>query len=266
MSAPVSHDPLVVNTRDGVVWQRRAVTRDGHGLYAVTGSCSCPEYLMATLAELAEHGIAGSADVLPIPVGPAPVDPQAAVEQLDFLHRVTLPELRREVEHHEDGKARWRARAEKAEARVAELEAGLPVMHTALFKALDRVSELEAERHTTNEALDDAVQELRARRREPDDVTPQVRKLRVLLAGQRAVSFFQPGHTYAARANWPDGRERFRFRCESVTTDPESGEPRALGQHGRRTVDGGWAWSPNPRTFEDWRGGAWTDITEEADA
>ena len=45
-----------------------------------------------------------------------------------------------------------------------------------------RVAELEAERHSTNEALDDAVQELRRRR---EDVTPQVTKLRALLAGQR---------------------------------------------------------------------------------
>ena len=72
MSAPTTRDPLVVNTRDGVVWQRRAVTAEGRGLYAVTGSCSCPEFLMATLAELAAHGIAGSADVLPMPVGPEP--------------------------------------------------------------------------------------------------------------------------------------------------------------------------------------------------
>jgi hypothetical protein len=71
MSAPTSHDPLVVNTRDGVVWVRRAVV-EGRGLYAVTDSCKCPEYLMATLTELAEHGIAGSADVLPMPVGPKP--------------------------------------------------------------------------------------------------------------------------------------------------------------------------------------------------
>jgi hypothetical protein len=72
MSAPTSRDPLVVNTKGGAVWQRRAVTADGHGLYAVAGSCSCPEYLMATLAELAEHGIAGSANALPMPVGPKP--------------------------------------------------------------------------------------------------------------------------------------------------------------------------------------------------
>jgi hypothetical protein len=50
------------------------------------------------------------------------------------------------------------------QARVAELEAGLPVMQEALIRALDRVAELEAERHSTNEALDDAVQALRADR------------------------------------------------------------------------------------------------------
>lgn len=72
MSTPTTHDPLVVNTTDGVVWQRRAVTAEGRGLYAVTGSCNCPEFLMATLAELAEHGIAGSAFALPMPVGRKP--------------------------------------------------------------------------------------------------------------------------------------------------------------------------------------------------
>jgi hypothetical protein len=72
MSAPQSHDPLVVTTKDGVSWLRRAVTQDGHGLYAVTDSCTCPEYLMASLAELAEHGIAGSAHALPMPVAPEP--------------------------------------------------------------------------------------------------------------------------------------------------------------------------------------------------
>jgi hypothetical protein len=77
-------------------------------------------------------------------------------------------------------------------------------------------------------------------------------------------TFFQPDHTYAARVGRPGGRERFRFLCESVTTDPETGNPRALGQHGRlRTADGEWIWRPNHRTFDDWRGGAWADITEE---
>lgn len=78
-------------------------------------------------------------------------------------------------------------------------------------------------------------------------------------------SFFEPGHLYAARAGWPGGRESFRFRCESVTTEATTGEPLAHGQHGRlRVADGQWTWTPNPRTSEDWRGGAWTDITNEA--
>lgn len=52
----------------------------------------------------------------------------------------------------------------EAEARPSRLEAGLPAMQEALFKALDRVTELEAERHTTNESLSDAAEQLRADR------------------------------------------------------------------------------------------------------
>ena len=74
--------------------------------------------------------------------------------------------------------------------------------------------------------------------------------------------FFQPGHTYAARVGWPGGRERFRFYCESVTEDPETGTPRAKGWHGRRRADE-WAWVQNSRTLDDWCSGVWTDITEE---
>jgi predicted RNase H-like nuclease (RuvC/YqgF family) len=36
-------------------------------------------------------------------------------DELDSLHRNTLPELRREIQHHQDGKKQWRDRAEKAE-------------------------------------------------------------------------------------------------------------------------------------------------------
>lgn len=64
--------PLVVNTRDGVCWTRRTVTPSGIALYAPESVQTCPNFVMATLAELAEHGIAGSADVLPVPVGTAP--------------------------------------------------------------------------------------------------------------------------------------------------------------------------------------------------
>lgn len=40
-------------------------------------------------------------------------------EDLAFLHRNTLPELRRESQRHEDGKKRWCNRARKAEAALA---------------------------------------------------------------------------------------------------------------------------------------------------
>lgn len=66
MSAPVTHDPRFVNTKDAC-WVRRAVTSDGRGLYAVEGSCRCPEFLLVPLEELAAVGIVGSADVLPVP-------------------------------------------------------------------------------------------------------------------------------------------------------------------------------------------------------
>lgn len=72
MSTPTTHDPRFVNTRDGVCWERRAVTDSGLGLYAVEGSCKCPPFKMATFVELAAHGIVEWADVLPMPVGPQP--------------------------------------------------------------------------------------------------------------------------------------------------------------------------------------------------
>jgi hypothetical protein len=75
VSAPSSPAPRVVNTKDGVCWTRRTVTESGLALYAPEGACSCPEFVMATLAELAEHGIAGVADVLPVPAGPEPQAP-----------------------------------------------------------------------------------------------------------------------------------------------------------------------------------------------
>ena len=39
----------------------------------------------------------------------------ARMEDIAFTDRNTLPELRRTIQHHEDGKKRWRDRAEKAE-------------------------------------------------------------------------------------------------------------------------------------------------------
>jgi hypothetical protein len=124
VSAPTSHDPLVVTTKDGVTWLRRAVV-EGRGLYAVTDSCKCPEYLMATLAELAEHGIARQADVLPMPVGP---EPRSELDQArDDVMGACLARWEEEQEN-----ARLRLALASAQrgrrvlrARVAELEAEL---------------------------------------------------------------------------------------------------------------------------------------------
>lgn len=62
--------PLVVNTKDGTCWTQREGTRGGEALYAPEKCGSCPAFVMATLTELAEHGIVGSADALPMPFGP----------------------------------------------------------------------------------------------------------------------------------------------------------------------------------------------------
>lgn len=68
----MTHDPRFVNTMNGACWERRAVTSLGRGLYAAAGSCKCPEFLLVPLSELAELGITGSADALPMPVVPEP--------------------------------------------------------------------------------------------------------------------------------------------------------------------------------------------------
>lgn len=77
--------PLVVNTTDKTVWTRRAVTRNGDPLYALAEVEDCPDTVMATLAELAEHGIAGTADVLPVPVGMATPLQVLTAEQVEAL-------------------------------------------------------------------------------------------------------------------------------------------------------------------------------------
>ncbi|MFJ3021427.1 hypothetical protein ACIPH4_10810 [Streptomyces tendae] len=85
--------PLVVNTRDGACWTRRTVTEGGIALYALADVCQCPEFVMATLPELAERGIVGSADGLPMPVGPALVSEaelDGAMGELAAFLRVRL--------------------------------------------------------------------------------------------------------------------------------------------------------------------------------
>ncbi|MGW1158466.1 hypothetical protein ACWD5Q_06735 [Streptomyces sp. NPDC002513] len=184
MSAPTSRDPLVVRTQDGTCWVRRAVTKDKRGLYVVNGAPRCcPEYVMATLRELAELGLASMADALPMPVGPELKTWQARVDEVERKYAFDTAELKRQLEsarvdrqrliraeqrraeleavlgtHREDDQAEIKRLRE----RVAALEAGLPAMQEALTRALDRIAELEAERHTTNEALADVTVAQRA--------------------------------------------------------------------------------------------------------
>jgi hypothetical protein len=72
--------PELLRTFDGAEWELRSTTQTGTALYAVKGSPKCcPPYVMATLTELAEHGIqsaelaAAVAELgaLPVPAGNA---------------------------------------------------------------------------------------------------------------------------------------------------------------------------------------------------
>jgi len=126
MSAPTSHDPLVVNTKDGACWTRRTVTEGGLALYALADVCKCPEFVMVTLAELAERGIVGSSDVLPVPVGPEP----RSVE--DELTGVRLSLYEEELENARLRLALASAQRGRRElrARVAELEGDVRRLNT----------------------------------------------------------------------------------------------------------------------------------------
>lgn len=128
--------PRFVNTTDGMCWTRRKATRDGHELYALAAVEDCPAHLMETYAELEGHGIVGSADVLPVPVGP----------------EVSLPQGRERDE--------LLARYERALApfcadpQAAAVAVGKVRDHEAEFllrdaqRSQDRVNALEAERHS----------------------------------------------------------------------------------------------------------------------
>lgn len=235
--------PRVVNTSDGTVWTRRGAMRGGEALYALAAVEDCPDLVMATLAELAEHGIAGSADVLPVPVGSELSDRDrlraAYIEALDEAHQthpcpqtgrpywtgcVHYDENRRVTgvgschsERRADAVLAVRdAELERLRARIAELEAAAYVAPSpsctrcygadaARFVAKGgpttpcrvcgpsqveqlgaRVAELEAERHTTNEALDDAAKALREQRDRIAELEAQREALAERLrAGQR---------------------------------------------------------------------------------
>ncbi|GGY29908.1 hypothetical protein GCM10010363_08000 [Streptomyces omiyaensis] len=75
---PHTDDPLTVTTLDGTVWQRSGVTHTGRGLYVLDGVTVCPDHIMATLDELAEHGI----KALSQPLAPSAEDVTPQVQKL----------------------------------------------------------------------------------------------------------------------------------------------------------------------------------------
>ncbi|MFM9629435.1 hypothetical protein ACKI10_17630 [Streptomyces galilaeus] len=68
MSAPTSHDPVAVNTRDDRCWVRRGWSPDGHGLYALEGSAQDAEQTLYLIRDLAEFGLRSMAHLaFPVP-------------------------------------------------------------------------------------------------------------------------------------------------------------------------------------------------------
>lgn len=188
----MSHHPRVVNTADGSCWTRRAVTSDGRGLYALAGAVAgVPDEVLTSLAELAELGITGSAFALPMPVGPV------LRSELDQARDDVMGACLARWEEEQDNarlrlalKSAQRGRRESRRLVESMCDAllghdcpapGEKPMDTVtrvavrLMEAEARVADLEAERHSTNEALDDAVQALRANRAEPTE-PPRIRK------------------------------------------------------------------------------------------
>src|SRR5690606_40528123 len=101
-------------------------------LYAPESVKSCPEFVMATIDELAEQGIVGSADVLPMPVAP---------------ERPLLSVRTRELVEMEADRNRWKTEAGELRARVAELEAAaqeIVGLHTDSPRSEEHTSELQS--------------------------------------------------------------------------------------------------------------------------
>jgi hypothetical protein len=67
-------------------------------------------------------------------------------------------------------------------------------------------------------------------------------------------TFFEPGRTYSS-GTW-------KFRCETITASPGTGERRALGWK-FAPVYGVHNWHPSALDPDDWTHGAWTEATED---
>ena len=179
--------PLVVTTKDGTTWTHRGSLRDGRALYAPADVCTCPQYVMATEAELAEHGIAGVAYALPMPVAESVSEglsperlaeitarraeamtvsalagwPLAEYKLIQRTHQDTAV-LLAEIDRLRVQRDAFCDRVDTLTSVAAGNKRHVISMAAECQRLADRVAELEQERHSTNKALDDAVQELRA--------------------------------------------------------------------------------------------------------
>ncbi|MFF9279569.1 hypothetical protein [Streptomyces griseosporeus] len=138
--------PLVVNTQDGTCWTRRGARRNGEDLYAPEGVCDCPPYVMATLAELAEHVIVGSADVLPVPAA-MPVTAREIIRNVLLVHYASTPNpglvvdtLLRNARAEEQAVPLTMYRAEHPDSGITLGQYGTPAAARAHCEAMERRS------------------------------------------------------------------------------------------------------------------------------
>jgi hypothetical protein len=150
------------------------VTEGGIALYALADACRCPEFVMATLPELAELGIVGRADVLPVPVGPGPqapaLDPRIELIRRERTHcEADQFESENERPLHVWGPSQYPKREMCQRCTVSrewaeDPEAADVVLLAELDRLRTQITELLVERHSTNESLSDAAEQLRADR------------------------------------------------------------------------------------------------------
>jgi hypothetical protein len=198
---PVSRDPLVVNTQDGSCWLRRAVTRDGHGLYALAGVVAgAPDEVLATIPELAaDHKLASMAFALPMPVGSG-----RQVPELERLRSevAALREERHSTNESVDDAAKAlradRDRIDGLESTNAALRARLAVLEAQRAALAERLRAGQTWRRGRLAGEDlVAPSELRSifgiplaaplnGEAEADGITKRIAPMQALLAGQRA--------------------------------------------------------------------------------
>lgn len=202
------HDPLVVNTQDGSCWRRRAVTREGRGLYGLEGTAAdAPGLVLSSLADLAELGLASMADVLPVPQGPEPK--ALSEERLAVLRRLRTHCEAAQFESEDDRQPHvWgpspypkREMCQRCTVRrewAEDADATDVVLLAEVDRLRSQVAALLAERHSTNESVDDAAKALRSQR-------DRIAELEAAAQAARAVhvKFTTSDHCQADAERWP---------------------------------------------------------------